>query len=124
MQNVQDLSLPQKIMGGFAKGGKGKGKGGKGKGKSFEPEGPPDRVEAVGTVSHTCEDQLILKCTNVRVPQFNARIFLENKEEIGRGCCWWSEKSGRVGRWVDRWGGTGRWVRVEAVGTVSHTCGR
>lgn len=61
----------------------GKGKGGKGKGKSFEPEGPPEWVEEVGATMHTCEDQLIVKCTHKRVPQFNARIFLENKEQIG-----------------------------------------
>lgn len=61
----------------------GKGKGGKGKGKPVFDEGPPDRVEALGLSMHVCEDQLICKCTNARVPQFNARIFLENKEHIG-----------------------------------------
>merc|ERR1712087_714006 len=53
-------------------------------GKSFEPEGPPDAIEEVGEVCHTCEDELICKCTNARVPHFNARIFLENKEEVGK----------------------------------------
>ena len=26
----------------------------------------------------------VCKCTNERVPHFNARLFLENKEEIGK----------------------------------------
>jgi len=33
---------------------------------------------------HECEDELVCKCTNYRVPHFNARLFLENKEEIGK----------------------------------------
>eukprot|EP00931_Biecheleriopsis_adriatica_P043096 TRINITY_DN2462_c1_g1_i3.p1 TRINITY_DN2462_c1_g1~~TRINITY_DN2462_c1_g1_i3.p1 ORF type:complete len:176 (-),score=58.23 TRINITY_DN2462_c1_g1_i3:106-633(-) len=68
--------------------GKGGGKkgGGKGKkgGKSYEPEGPPDEIEEVGEALHACEDELVFKCTNERIPHFNARIFLENKEEIGK----------------------------------------
>merc|ERR1711865_770789 len=58
------------------------GKGGKG--KSWEPEGPPDAIEEIGSVSHECEDELICKCTNERVPHFNARVFLENKEQVGK----------------------------------------
>eukprot|EP00449_Zooxanthella_nutricula_P033390 CAMPEP_0198491604 /NCGR_PEP_ID=MMETSP1462-20131121/2894_1 /TAXON_ID=1333877 /ORGANISM="Brandtodinium nutriculum, Strain RCC3387" /LENGTH=155 /DNA_ID=CAMNT_0044220213 /DNA_START=63 /DNA_END=527 /DNA_ORIENTATION=- len=65
------------------------GKGGKGKGKGKskrppEPEGPPDEIEEVGEAVHPCEDELVCKCTNERVPHFNARIFLDNKEEIGK----------------------------------------
>merc|ERR1712151_664940 len=41
-------------------------------------------IEEVGEVCHVCEDEIVCKCTNVRVPHFNARIFLENKEEIGK----------------------------------------
>lgn len=67
----------------MGKGGKGKGGGKKGGFKGFAPEGPPEWVEPLGTAMHTCEDQLIVKCTHTRVPQFNARIFLENKEQIG-----------------------------------------
>eukprot|EP00927_Polykrikos_kofoidii_P004908 TRINITY_DN1193_c0_g1_i12.p1 TRINITY_DN1193_c0_g1~~TRINITY_DN1193_c0_g1_i12.p1 ORF type:complete len:142 (-),score=39.54 TRINITY_DN1193_c0_g1_i12:98-523(-) len=61
-------------------------KGGKGKGKSRppEPEGPPEAVEEIGEAVHDCEDELICKCTNERIPHFNARIFLENNEEIGK----------------------------------------
>lgn len=68
----------------MGKGGFGKGGFGKGKGKGYEPEGPPERVEKVGITMHECEDQLIVKCVHTRVPQFNARIFLNNKEEIGK----------------------------------------
>ncbi|CAE8677293.1 unnamed protein product, partial [Polarella glacialis] len=57
---------------------------GKGKSKSWEPEGPPDHIEEVGEAMHNCEDELIIKCTNERIPHFNARLFLENKEEIGK----------------------------------------
>merc|ERR1712204_108 len=60
----------------------GKGKGGKGK-RPPEPEGPPEEIEEVGEAQHVCEEFLIVKCTNSRVPHFNARIFLENKEQVG-----------------------------------------
>mmetsp|Transcript_31554 Transcript_31554/g.100500 ORF Transcript_31554/g.100500 Transcript_31554/m.100500 type:complete len:178 (-) Transcript_31554:50-583(-) len=69
----------------MGKGGKSKGKDGKGKGKRApEPEGPPDEIEEIGEFLHSCEDEMIFKCTNSRVPHFNARIFLENKEELGK----------------------------------------
>merc|ERR1719235_3117404 len=64
--------------------GKGGKKGGKGKGRPPEPEGPPDEIEEIGDFMHVCENEVICKCTNERVPHFNARIFLENKEEIGK----------------------------------------
>lgn len=35
-------------------------------------------------MSHTCEDELVVKCTHQRVPYFNAPIFLENKQQIGK----------------------------------------
>merc|ERR1719482_954524 len=57
---------------------------GKGKGRPPEPEGPPDQIEEVGESMHDCENDMICKCTNERIPHFNARIFLENKEEIGK----------------------------------------
>merc|ERR1712032_336103 len=63
--------------------GKGKGKGGKGKGRDFNLP-PPDWVEEVGSVTHTCEGDLVVKCTHVKVPYFNGRIFLEDKQEIGK----------------------------------------
>ena len=77
--------------------------------RSYEPEGPPEEIEEIGETMHSCEDQLardlesragwwdvelrlfpallgqleVCRCTNERVPHFNARIFLENKEHIG-----------------------------------------
>merc|ERR1719272_2605713 len=33
---------------------------------------------------HNAEDELVMKCTNARIPMFNARVFLDNKEEIGK----------------------------------------
>merc|ERR1719373_334509 len=75
----------------MGKGGKGKGKGfdkgkgkGKGKGKSWEPEGPPEEIEEIGEALHPCEDELVCKCTNERIPHFNARMFYDNKEDIGK----------------------------------------
>eukprot|EP00397_Hematodinium_sp_SG-2012_P047804 GEMP01054511.1.p1 GENE.GEMP01054511.1~~GEMP01054511.1.p1 ORF type:complete len:169 (+),score=53.52 GEMP01054511.1:58-564(+) len=63
----------------------GKGKGGKGKGAPrWEDDTPPDYVEVIGEVMHPAEDELVLKCTHQRIPMFNARIFLENKEQIGK----------------------------------------
>ena len=64
---------------GFGKGkGKGKGKGG------FSNYGPPAEVIEVGEMLHACEDQMVCKCTNAKVPYFNGRIFLENKAQIGQ----------------------------------------
>ena len=64
--------------------GKGKGKGkGKGGYSSFNA-GPPNEVMEVGEMMHACEDQMVCKCTNEKVPYFNGRIFLENKAQIGQ----------------------------------------
>ena len=38
----------------------------------------------MGEMSHTCEDDLVCKGTNEKVPYFNAPIFLENKQQIGK----------------------------------------
>mmetsp|Transcript_46788 Transcript_46788/g.85646 ORF Transcript_46788/g.85646 Transcript_46788/m.85646 type:complete len:176 (-) Transcript_46788:39-566(-) len=65
----------------MGKGGKGKGKG---KSRPPEPEGPPDYVEPMGELHHTAENLLVCKSTNEKIPHFNARIFLEDKKEVGR----------------------------------------
>ena len=31
-----------------------------------------------------CEDDLVCKCTNEKIPYFNAPVYLENKEQIGK----------------------------------------
>lgn len=43
-------------------------------------------VTEVGAVSHPCEDQLVCRCTyeGGRVPYFNAGIYLENKQLVGK----------------------------------------
>ena len=33
---------------------------------------------------HPCEGELVCKCTNEKVPYFNAPVFLENKSQIGK----------------------------------------
>jgi H/ACA ribonucleoprotein complex subunit 1 len=38
----------------------------------------------MGQVMHTCEGDLVCTSTNVKVPFFNAPIFLENKSQIGK----------------------------------------
>jgi hypothetical protein len=38
----------------------------------------------IGSYSHPCESQLVCKATNDMIPYFNAGIFLENKQQIGK----------------------------------------
>jgi len=33
---------------------------------------------------HPCEDDLVLKCTNEKIPYFNAPLYFENKQQIGK----------------------------------------
>merc|ERR1712196_636766 len=72
-------------MGGGGKGkGKGKGSGeGKGKGR-WEDEGPPDAVVEAGKFMHQCEGDMVIKSSLEKIPYFNAPIYLENKEKIGK----------------------------------------
>lgn len=35
-------------------------------------------------MSHPCEDDLVCKATNEKVPYFNAPIFLDNKQQVGK----------------------------------------
>lgn len=38
-----------------------------------------------GTMLHTCEDQIVLKSSQTdQVPFFNAPIYLENKQQVGK----------------------------------------
>ncbi|KAH8406406.1 hypothetical protein KR222_000124, partial [Zaprionus bogoriensis] len=66
-----------KFGGGFNKGGP---RGGRG---AFD-QGPPDRVIPLGNFSYTCQNDLVCKVDIEDVPYFNAPIFLENKEQIGK----------------------------------------
>ena len=38
----------------------------------------------LGTYEHPCEDELVCKCTNEKIPYFNAPVYLENKQQIGK----------------------------------------
>ncbi|KAJ3195494.1 H/ACA snoRNP pseudouridylase subunit, partial [Irineochytrium annulatum] len=66
--------------GGFRGGGRGGGRGGYGN----APQGPPDSVQPLGSFMHDCEGELVCKSVNVKVPYFNAPVYLENKTQIGK----------------------------------------
>ncbi|XP_074505318.1 H/ACA ribonucleoprotein complex subunit 1 [Sebastes fasciatus] len=78
--------------GGFGGGGFGGGRGGgfgRGRGRGGfgqQDYGPPEYVVAVGEFVHPCEDDIVVKCTTEenKVPYFNAPVYLENKEQIGK----------------------------------------
>ncbi|CAG0882029.1 unnamed protein product [Cyprideis torosa] len=60
---------------------RGGGRGGFGGNRDF---GPPEEVKELGYYTHPCEDDLVIKCTIEPVPYFNAPIYLENKQQIGK----------------------------------------
>lgn len=66
--------------GGFGRGGGGGGGGGF---RKFDT-GPPEKVVPLGYYDYTCQDDLVCKVTIQDVPFFNAPIFLENKEQVGK----------------------------------------
>ncbi|CAL8075964.1 unnamed protein product [Calicophoron daubneyi] len=66
--------------GGF-RGGRGRGGGGR---FSEASQGPPDEVVEVGSVLHPCQEDIVCKLTNEKVPYFNAPVYLQNKEEVGK----------------------------------------
>ncbi|XP_041916681.1 H/ACA ribonucleoprotein complex subunit 1 isoform X1 [Alosa sapidissima] len=67
--------------GGF--GGRGGGRGGFNRQQDY---GPPEYVVGLGEFVHPCEDDIVCKCTTEesKVPYFNAPVYLENKEQIGK----------------------------------------
>ncbi|XP_055917907.1 probable H/ACA ribonucleoprotein complex subunit 1 [Eupeodes corollae] len=69
--------------GGGFRGGRG-GRGGGGGGRGNFDTGPPDYVTALGHFSYPCQDDLVCKVDIDDVPYFNAPIYLENKEQIGK----------------------------------------
>ncbi|XP_036933043.1 H/ACA ribonucleoprotein complex subunit 1 [Acanthopagrus latus] len=72
-------------FGGGRGGGFGRG-GGRGGGFRQQDYGPPEYVVALGEFIHPCEDDIVCKCTTEenKVPYFNAPVYLENKEQIGK----------------------------------------
>lgn len=69
--------------GGFRGRGGGGGGGGGNNFRKFDT-GPPERVIPLGYFDYACQDDLVCKVTIEDVPYFNAPIFLENKEQIGK----------------------------------------
>ena len=71
--------------GGF-RGGRGGFRGGSRGGGNFNRNynEPPDSVVELGALMHTCQDDLVCKCTNEKIPYFNAPVYLENKSRIGK----------------------------------------
>lgn len=57
--------------------------GGRGGGRNFD-QGPPERVIPIGYFDYTVQDDLVAKVEIEDVPFFNAPIYLENKEQIGK----------------------------------------
>ena len=54
-------------------------------GRREEDYGPPEKVIETASFMHPCDDLIVLKSTNKdEVPFFNAPIFLENKEQVGK----------------------------------------
>lgn len=47
-------------------------------------QGPPNYVISYCTFEHTCEQQIVLKVTDLtRVPKFNRGVYLESKARVG-----------------------------------------
>eukprot|EP00871_Galdieria_phlegrea_P003346 jgi/Galph1/4011/GphlegSOOS_G2704.1 len=44
----------------------------------------PSQVIELGIFQHPCENELVCKSTNEKIPFFNAPIFLQNKTQIGK----------------------------------------
>ncbi|XP_017051719.1 probable H/ACA ribonucleoprotein complex subunit 1 [Drosophila ficusphila] len=69
--------------GGGGGGGFGRGGGGRGGRGAFD-NGPPERVIPLGNFVYSCQNDLVCKVGIQDVPYFNAPIFLENKEQVGK----------------------------------------
>ncbi|KAK9882822.1 hypothetical protein WA026_023434 [Henosepilachna vigintioctopunctata] len=72
--------------GGF-RGGRGRNSFGGGRGGGGQDrfqQGPPERVIPLGSFQHACQDDLVVKAEIEDVPFFNAPIYLENIEQIGK----------------------------------------
>uniref|UniRef100_A0A8D0GNY1 H/ACA ribonucleoprotein complex subunit n=1 Tax=Sphenodon punctatus TaxID=8508 RepID=A0A8D0GNY1_SPHPU len=71
---------------GGGRGGFGRGGGGRGGFNRGYDQGPPESVVILGEFMHPCEDDIVCKCTTEenKVPYFNAPVYLNNKEQIGK----------------------------------------
>lgn len=59
------------------------GRGGRTGPSSFQ-QGPPDTVVEMGTFFKPCEGEIVCRSVNVKIPYFNAPMYLENKKQIGK----------------------------------------
>lgn len=48
------------------------------------PQGPPESVLEMGSFLHSCEGDIVCRSINIKIPYFNAPIYLENKSQIGK----------------------------------------
>eukprot|EP00736_Rhodelphis_marinus_P010465 Rmarinus@m.12922 len=75
------------FRGGRGGGGRGGFRGGRGGGRGgfrqFDA-GPPSEVVPVAEFMHPCEDTMVYKTTQPKIPYFNAPIYLENIKQIGK----------------------------------------
>lgn len=69
---------------GFGSRGGGRGFGGRGGGGRNFDQGPPETVIPLGHFAWSVQDDLVCKVEIENVPFFNAPIYLENKEQIGK----------------------------------------
>ena len=65
--------------------GRGGFRGGRG-GRTGPPiqQGPPDTVLEMGSFMQACEGDIVCRSINVKIPYFNAPIYLENKTQVGK----------------------------------------
>ncbi|SCU91773.1 LADA_0F11936g1_1 [Lachancea dasiensis] len=66
------------------RGGFGGGRGGRGGFGRPVQQGPPDQVLEMGSYEHSCEDEIVCRSINTKIPYFNAPIYLENKSQVGK----------------------------------------
>ncbi|EGW32415.1 uncharacterized protein SPAPADRAFT_61483 [Spathaspora passalidarum NRRL Y-27907] len=66
--------------------GRGGFRGGRGGGRpgGFIQQGPPDTVLEMGAFMKACEGDIVCRSINVKIPYFNAPIYLENKTQVGK----------------------------------------
>lgn len=56
----------------------------RGRGGFGRDNGPPSEIVEMGSFLHSCEGELVCESVNVKIPYFNAPIFLQNKTSIGK----------------------------------------
>ncbi|KAL6451036.1 GAR1 H/ACA ribonucleoprotein complex subunit GAR1 [Candida maltosa Xu316] len=59
-------------------------RGGRGGRTGPSSYGPPDTVLEMGSFMQACEGDIVCRSINVKIPYFNAPIYLENKTQVGK----------------------------------------